>query len=104
MDSNELCNALHVAIKSKDGSIQMAGIVYKLEQSGIRLSKEDEGLVLDYMQFFRNCNVLRWGLNTYTTNAEPPFMHLTKYGENVFAKEASLISLKETFLELYNAT
>ena len=80
LDSNELCNALHGAIKKQTHSVQLAGIIHELNQTGVRLSEEDEGLVLDYIQFFRNCNVLRWGLNTHATNAEPPFMHLTKYG------------------------
>ncbi len=42
----------------------MAGIIHELNQTGVKLTEENKGLVLDYIQFLRNSNVLRWGLNT----------------------------------------
>ena len=103
MDANDLCDALHEAIRKQEHSVQVGGIMHELGQMKLKLTKEDDGLILDYIQYLRNCNILRWGLNTYSTNSEPPFMHLTKYGEYVFSKDAALISIKESFLELYNA-
>lgn len=103
MESSELCDAVHEAIKKQTANLQIAGIAHELRQMNIKLDEKGENMVLDYIQYLRNCNLIRWGTQMYAMSSEPPFMHLTKYGEHVFSKDASLLAIKESFLKLYNA-